>query len=154
MVQTHTPVHCRLHYASFLSNTHTHTHTHTHTLVIPVIIAPPAGSTFTVNETEDITIECSAIGIPAPAIFFSTVINIILNNTVDSRISLSNTTEPMEYVRDDGEIVQQVYRSMTLSDSEDGDSDEYLCVAASPAVGTTQLRVSFVVQSMLCILKY
>ena len=88
-------------------------------------------------------------GIPPPAISFSTVTNITLNSTVDSRISLSNTSQSVEYMRDDGEIVRQVNRSITLSESEDDDSDEYLCVATSPAVGTTQLRISLVVQSML-----
>ena len=96
---------------------------------------------YTVNETETVTFECTATGIPAPNITWN-------RNGVElsgDRVSVSNPT-PASYNRSDGEVVQFVTRTLSLPNTVDGDSGTYTCNATNNA-GMDSEPFELVVQS-------
>ena len=63
---------------------------------------------YTVNETETVTFECTATGVPVPVITWN-------RNGVElsgNRVIVSNPT-PASYNRRDGEVVQIVTRTLS-----------------------------------------
>ena len=118
-------------------------------IVAPVIIAPPADAVILANETDSVSVECSATGIPPPTIsFFDATFTTPLDSSLDSRIYLSNQTEPILYKREDGEFVQQVNRYLILSYAQDKNSGGFYCVAEVPGVGTTRQQAFLLIQSI------
>ena len=96
---------------------------------------------YTVNETETVTFECTATGIPAPNITWSRD-GVELS---DNRVTVSNST-PTSYNRSAGEVVQIVTRTLSLASTVDGDSGNYTCNATNNA-GTDSETFELVVQS-------
>ena len=96
--------------------------------VIPNITFPVDSSfTYTVNETYPVTFTCSATGIPPPEITWMRN-GVVLDVSVDSRISLSNPSGP-EAISTAGGNISSVSHSLTISNTRDNDSDTYACVA-------------------------
>lgn len=81
--------------------------------------APAPGTTFYVNETQNITIECQANGLPAPTISLYT-------NSDSSRVILDSTSS----VRQPSGLYKVAY-SFTLIEAEDRDSGTLSCIAES-----------------------
>ena len=81
------------------------------------------------NENDPVTFTCSATGIPPPEITWIRS-GVVLDGSVDSRISLSNPSDP-EIVSTTGGNISFVSRSLTLSNTRDNDSDTYACVASN-----------------------
>ena len=105
---------------------------------------------YTVNEGDSVIFECVATGIPAPAITWLRD-GVVLNTTSDNRVMLGNVSNPIDFVRmDDGEVISQVTRSLTLADAMDSDSAAtYTCVASNAAMpGSVMMGFSLVVQGM------
>ena len=97
--------------------------------VVPNITLPLDGLVYTVNETNPVTFNCSATGIPPPEITWMRN-GVVLNESADSRISLSNLSGP-ETVPTAGGNISSVSRSLTISNTRDNDSDTYTCVASN-----------------------
>ena len=109
--------------------------------VVPNITFPVDGQMYTVNETDPVTFNCSATGIPPPEI--SWIRNgEVLNESVDSRISLSNPSDP-ETVPTSGGNISSVSRSLTISSTRDSDSDTYTCVASNGNTMTPNVTQNF-----------
>ena len=119
--------------------------------VIPNITFPPDGLVYTVNETDPVTFNCSATGIPPPEITWMRN-GVVLNESVDSRISLSNPSGP-ETVPTPGGNISSVSRTLTISNTRDNDSDNYTCVAANGNAVTPSVTQNFelVVQGRLLV---
>ena len=96
-----------------------------------------SGEVYTVNEFNPVIFECNATGIPAPTINWFRDSS-LLNSVYDSRITLSDHSDPIAYPTPDGNILL-VTRTLTLNDAMDDDSDTYTCratngIAVSPSV--------------------
>ena len=108
---------------------------------------------YTVNEGNSVTFECTATGIPAPEITWLRN-GVELNSISDNRVMLDNASNPVGFVRmDDGEVLSQVTRSLTLTDTMDSDSAAtYTCVASNAAMpGVDMMDFELIVQGMTII---
>ena len=109
--------------------------------MIPNVTFPPDGLVYTVNETDPVTYTCSATGIPPPEITWMRN-GVVQNESVDSRISLSNPSDP-EPVLTAGGNISSVSRTLTISSTRDNDSDTYTCVAANGNTVTPSVTQNF-----------
>ena len=119
--------------------------------MVPNITFPPDGLVYTVNETDPVTFNCSATGIPPPEITWIRN-GVTLDRNVDSRISLSNPSDPEPVPTAIGNI-SSVSRSLTISNTRDNDSGTYTCVAANGNAMTPNVTQNFelVVQGRLLV---
>ena len=119
--------------------------------MIPNITFPLDGLVYTVNETGPVTFTCSATGIPPPEISWMRN-GVVLNESVDSQISISNPSDP-ETVPTAGGNISSVSRSLTISRTRDNDSDTYTCVASNGNTMTPNVTQNFelVVQGRLLV---
>ena len=90
--------------------------------VVPVIQPETGLPNYIVNETETVTFECRAIGIPAPTITWYRN-GMELNG---DRVAVSNPIS-MSHSRSDGEVVQIATRTLALASTVDDDSGTYSC---------------------------
>ena len=106
------------------------------------MIQPESGlRDYTVNETEAVTFECSATGIPPPTITWYRD-GVLLSG---DRVTLSNPTV-MNFTRMDDEIVQVVTRMLTLANTDNCESGRYICGATNTA-GEDLEEFELVIQS-------
>ena len=119
--------------------------------MVPNITFPLDGLVYTVNETDPVTFTCSATGIPPPVITWMRN-GVTLDRNVDSRISLSNPSDP-EPVLIPGGNISSVSRTLTISITRDNDSDAYTCVASNGNSMTPNVTQNFelVVQGRLLV---
>ena len=103
---------------------------------------------YTVNMTETAIFECVATGVPAPSItWFRNGTE--LSNRTDPRVTLYDPLTPVSVLDNEGEMVLQVTRTLSLSMSEDEDSGSYECRASNDATpGEDRGSFVLVVQSM------
>ena len=102
----------------------------------------PGQANYTVNETETVTFECSATGIPAPTITWS-------GNGIEPRDNRTTISVPiiMGYMRtEDSETVQRLTRTLALANTTDTDSGTYVCMATNDA-GFAEDSFVLIVQS-------
>ena len=99
---------------------------------------------YTVNMTETAIFQCVATGISAPSItWFRNGIE--LSNP---RVTLNDPFTPVTVMSNEGEMVLQVTRTLSLSMSEDEDSGSYECRASNDATpGEDRESFELVVQS-------
>ena len=109
--------------------------------MVPNITFPPDDLVYTVNENDPVTFTCSATGIPPPEITWIRN-GVVLDGNVDSRISLSNPSDP-EPVSTAGGNIFTVKRSLTISRTRDNDSDTYTCVASNGNTVTPSVTQNF-----------
>ena len=102
------------------------------------ITFPPDGLVYTVNETDPVTFTCSATGIPPPEITWMRN-GVILNESVDSRISLSDP----ETVPTGGGNIISVSHTLNISTTRDNDSGPYTCVASNGNAVTPNVTQDF-----------
>ena len=97
---------------------------------------------YTMNETETVVFECSAIGIPTP------IITWFRNGTeLNSGRFMPQMPTTMSYNRtSDGETVVRVTRTSVLMNTEDADSGTYICNATN-SVGSDDGQFELIVQS-------
>ena len=84
---------------------------------------------YTVNETETVTFECSATGIPGPSISWS-------RNGIElsgSRVMFGDSIATNFSRVSDGENVWLVSRTLQLTNTMDDDSGTYTCNATNSA---------------------
>ena len=122
--------------------------------VTPIVtsVYPEVGQmNYTVNETDTVTFECSATGIPPPTITWLRN-GMELNDMTDSRVTVGDPME-MDFTRDnDGETVSIVTRTLNLINTTDGDSGTYTCMATNDAdPGSDTMDFDLIVQSKLII---
>ena len=67
---------------------------------------------------------------------------VLLDENVDSRISLSNPSDPEAFPITGGDIYS-VSRNLTISNVRDNDSDTYTCVASNGNVVTPNVTQDF-----------
>ena len=116
--------------------------------VVPSILIPSVNFTYVVNETDPVIFMCSAAGIPLPEITWMRN-GVLLDDNVDSSISLSNPTDPEVFSTTSGNIYS-VSRNLTISNTRDNDSDTYTCVASNGNARTPNVSQEFelIVQGM------
>ena len=116
--------------------------------VVPSILIPPVNFTYVVNETDPVIFMCSATGIPPPEITWMRN-GVLLDENVDSRISLSNPSDPEAFPTTGGDIYS-VSRNLTISNTRDNDSDTYTCVASNGNARTPSVTQDFelIIQGM------
>ena len=117
--------------------------------MIQNVYPDPDQINYTVNETETVTFECSATGIPDPTITW-------YRNGAElnrSRIII-NSPMVMDFTRGiDGETVRMVTRTLQLTDMVDADSGTYTCNATNSA-GNDQETFELIVQSKFSLYYY
>ena len=93
------------------------------------------GQRLIVNQTDSVTFECSATGIPTPLIQWYQG-DLLLNGTgpgINSRVNLITTeTAPL------GELSTAI-SSLTISDTMGGDSGNYTCAATNVLTNYTEM---------------
>ena len=96
-----------------------------------ISVYPKVGQmNYTVNETDTVTFECSATGIPPPTITWLRN-GRELNDMTDFHVSVSIPIE-IDFRRDnDGETVVLVTRSLDFTNVADSDSGTYICMATN-----------------------
>ena len=104
--------------------------------VVPnITFAAPEGGVYVVNETFSVTFMCTATGIPAPDIQWmreSMTLNPSNNSSFAQRIELSSPV-----VDEPERSVASVTRTVTISDTVEGDRGNYSCVGTNVAEGGT-----------------
>ena len=102
---------------------------------------------YTVNETDTVTFECSATGIPPPTITWLRN-GRELNDTTDSRVTIQDATE-MNVNRDnDGDTVTMVVHTLNFINTTDSDSGTYICMSSNDAnPGSDMENFQLIVQS-------
>ena len=102
---------------------------------------------YTVDMGDAAVFECVATGIPAPSItWFRNGME--LNNNTNSRVTLSDHSDPVLLTDGNEGMIFQVSRTLTLSMTEDGDSGTYNCTASNAATpGEDTMSFELVVQS-------
>ena len=94
---------------------------------------------YTVNESEPVTFECTATGIPAPDIEFN------LSNI--HRVQVGVSSSPVEVTRmSDGQMVYQVTRTAEITSTVDSDSGVYECIATNDIPGMDSEQFELIVQ--------
>ena len=115
--------------------------------VVPVIqnvFPEPDQANYTVNETETVTFECLATGIPAPTITWLSD-EMVLNN---SRVTIRMRNVVSYNRSSDGQTVWRVTRTLELVNTVDADSGTYTCIATNSA-GSAEEQFELIVQSKL-----
>ena len=116
---------------------------HTVTPMVTSVYPEVGQMNYAVNETDTVTFECSATGIPPPTITWLRN-GMELNNTTNSHVTVDDPME-MDFTRDnDGEIVSVVTLTLNLINTTDDDSGTYTCVAtndANPGSSTTDFEL-------------
>ena len=114
-------------------------------VVLPVVtsVYPEVGQmNYTVNETDPVTFECTATGIPAPHIEF-------IFSEIASRVLFGPPPIPIEVIRmADGEMVYQVTQTALINTTEDSDSGVYQCIATSDIPGRDSEQIELIVQGI------
>ena len=98
---------------------------------------------YTINETDPVTFECTATGIPAPDIGFNF-------SSIASRVQVSGVpSSPIEVARmSDGEMVYQDTRTAVITSTVDSDSGVYECIAINDIPGMDSEQFELIVQGM------
>ena len=99
---------------------------------------------YTVNDSEPVTFECSATGIPAPDIQFNF-------STATSHVQVSAPSSPIEVVRmSDGEMVYQVTRTAVITSPMDSDAGVYVyeCIVTNDIPGKDSQQFELIIQGM------
>ena len=97
---------------------------------------------YTVNESDSVTFECIATGIPAPNIYFNFT-------SITSRVQVSVLSSPIEVTRlSDGEMVYQVTQTAVITSTVDSDSGVYECIATNDIPGMDSVQFELIVQGM------
>ena len=113
-------------------------------VVPPMIQTVPGQMIYTVNETETVTFECSATGIPGPSISWS-------RNGIElsgPRVMIGDPIATNFSRGSDGEYVWLVNRTLELANTMDDDSGTYTCNATNSA-GENSQPFELIVQSKL-----
>ena len=100
-----------------------------------VITSPDPGQRLIVNQTDSVTFECSATGIPTPLIQWYRG-DLLLNGTgpgINSRVNPTTTVNTSL-----GELSTAI-SSLTISDTMGGDSWNYTCVATNVLTNYTEM---------------
>ena len=105
---------------------------HTVTPMVTSVYPEVGQMNYTVNETDTVTFECSATGIPSSTITWLRN-GMELNATTESRVTVGNPME-IDFPRaNDGETVSVVTRTLNLINTTDDDSGMYTCMATNDA---------------------
>ena len=98
---------------------------------------------YTVNESEPVTFECTATGIPDPDIEFNF-------STIASQVQFGTPSTPIEVSRiSDGEMVLQVTQTAMISSTVDSDSGVYECIATNDIPAMNSVQFELIVQGMM-----
>ena len=112
--------------------------------MIQTVHPVPGQMVYTVNETETVTFQCSATGIPGPSISWSrngvelSGPRVMFGDSIPTNISRGS----------DGEYVWLVNRTIQLANTRDDDSGTYTCNATNSA-GDDYEPFELIVQSKL-----
>ena len=123
------------------------TYTASTVTVFPVVtsVYPEVGRVnYTINESEPVTFECTATGIPAPDIEFNF-------STTVSRVQIGVPSSPNKVARmSDGEMVYQVTRTSVINSTVDYDSGVYAyeCIATNNIPGKDSQQFELIIQGM------
>ena len=99
---------------------------------------------YTVNETDTVTFECSATGIPPLTITWLRN-GRELNDTTDSRVTIQDATGNRD---NNGDIVTMVVHTLNFINTTDSDSGTYICMSSNDAnPGSDMEDFQLIVQS-------
>ena len=120
------------------------------TIDIPRIITPKENFTYIVNETNTITFECSASGIPAPTISWFRVNQTMSTMLVNSTRSLiaPSQVNPTYELPDGRGTASLVTSTLTIPATQDEDSGQYACQAVND-FGNETRQFELIVQGKL-----
>ena len=115
-----------------------------------MILTPMDSQQFSVNEQTDITFTCTASGSPAPSICFmyegQTLTHIdgrpmSLEESLVDRVMLGNESSSLNVITS----LYVVTRTLTLFNSVEGDTGNFMCSASAniPGTGVRSTNVSF-----------
>ena len=125
-----------------------HVTTYYCTTDMPQIITPMED--YTVNETNPVTFECSASGIPAPTISWFRInqtVSTMLTNGTQSLISPPRVENTYELPGDRGTAFL-VTSTLTIPATQDEDSGQYTCQAVND-FGNETREIELIVQGNL-----
>ena len=94
--------------------------------VLPNIISPAAGFTYTVNSSDPVTFQCTASGITPPLITFYDSYG-PLSSDVDPRVIISDPITGSMTIGQ--QTVSTTSRNLIINSTRDKDSGNYTCVA-------------------------
>ena len=113
-------------------------------IIFPVVIPniTSLNSIYVTNETSPVTFQCTATGIPTPSIIWLKG-GIVLSSNSDPWIVIGS---PNQQLLSSG--VYQVTQTLTITNTADSDSGNYLCVGNNIAGSSTD-QFELIVQSKL-----
>ena len=94
----------------------------------PMVAEPTPGTTVFVNATDNVTVSCTASGLPAPDIRFLNGRGVL---STSGRIDVGTLSDPTELASG----ASLVSRTLTISATVDGDSGQYSCEAFNTIPG-------------------
>lgn len=111
------------------------------------MVNPDNRTIYTVNQGDNITILCEAVGIPAPILSFMPGPDMQSSETL-SRILYSSTSNSYVIDEESGEILQLSTLAITLTYATNEDSGVYECTANSTQTSQSDtVTIEFIVQS-------
>ena len=115
--------------------------------LVPPIIVTPTGNALEINEGLDqILINCTATGIPAPNITWRDPSGVDLPNASNDRVLIQDHSEPKMFTEDGVNFVYSITRLLQINDTNDSDSGVYTCVADNGAVKVANNTVTVFVR--------
>ena len=116
-------------------------------LVPPSVMTPSNNSMVVTDEgTDQLLINCTATGIPAPNITWRDPSGVDLPNASNDRVLIQDHSEPKMFTEDGVNFVYSITRLLQINNTVDSDSGVYTCVADNGVVEVANNTVTVFVR--------